>query len=287
MPFNEGESLRQRLDREGPLPVAEAVAIAATIAGALDYAHHQGIVHRDIKPENILLHTGQAMVSDFGIARANDAAAGETQAAGTLTSTGVLVGTPRYMSPEQVLGDPADARTDVYALGCVLYEMLAGTPPFSGPTAQAVRPVTRWNPCPWCGRPGARCRRRSEEDLTRHPMHSEVYEVGPAAAATINDRRAAGGHVWAVGTTVARTLETVADTKGRIRPAQGETALFIHPPHAFRVVDRLLTNFHLPRSTLLMLVCAFGGYEQVMRAYAEAVRERYRFYSYGDAMAVI
>jgi S-adenosylmethionine:tRNA ribosyltransferase-isomerase len=79
----------------------------------------------------------------------------------------------------------------------------------------------------------------------------------------------------------------VADASGQVTPASGETALFIYPPYAFRVVDKLLTNFHLPRSTLLMLVCAFGGYEHVMRAYAEAMRERYRFYSYGDAMAVV
>jgi TolB-like protein len=148
MPYVEGESLRQRLDREGPLPVADAVAVAAAIAGALDYAHHQGIVHRDIKPENILLHTGQAMVTDFGIARAVDAAAGDAPVGGTLTSTGVLVGTPLYMSPEQVLGEPVDARTDVYALGCVLYEMLTGTPPYTGPTAQAVLARHTLDPVP-------------------------------------------------------------------------------------------------------------------------------------------
>lgn len=125
------------------------------------------------------------------------------------------------------------------------------------------------------------------EDLSRHPMHSEVYAVGEPAARTINERRTAGGRVWAVGTTVVRTLETVADSAGRIQPGAGETSLFIHPPYAFRAVDRLITNFHLPRSTLLMLVCAFGGYEQVMAAYGDAVRERYRFYSYGDAMAVV
>jgi S-adenosylmethionine:tRNA ribosyltransferase-isomerase len=93
--------------------------------------------------------------------------------------------------------------------------------------------------------------------------------------------------VWAVGTTVVRTLETVARADGTIEPGTGDTALFIHPPYVFRVVDRMLTNFHLPRSTLLMLVCAFGGYERVMAAYREAVKERYRFYSYGDAMAII
>jgi len=125
------------------------------------------------------------------------------------------------------------------------------------------------------------------EDLAGHPMHGEVYEVSDAAARTINDRRRDGGRVWAVGTTVVRALETLADQTGRVAPGTGETALFIYPPYAFRVVDKLLTNFHLPRSTLLMLVCAFGGYEPVMRAYAEAIKERYRFYSYGDAMAVV
>ena len=125
------------------------------------------------------------------------------------------------------------------------------------------------------------------EDLAKHPMHAEVYQVGEEAATTINARRAAGGAVWAVGTTVVRTLETVGDETGRVRPGAGETRLFIYPPYRCRAVDRLLTNFHLPRSTLLMLVCAFGGYEAVMKAYGEAVREQYRFYSYGDAMLVM
>ncbi len=125
------------------------------------------------------------------------------------------------------------------------------------------------------------------EDLSAHPMHAEAYAVTEEAATTINQRRRAGGHVWAVGTTVVRTLETIADPSGAIRAGRGETALFIHPPYRFRTVDRVLTNFHLPRSTLLMLVCAFGGYGEVMRAYGEAVQQRYRFYSYGDAMAVI
>jgi S-adenosylmethionine:tRNA ribosyltransferase-isomerase len=126
-----------------------------------------------------------------------------------------------------------------------------------------------------------------DEDPARHRMHAEVYAVGAAAAATINARRAAGGRVWAVGTTVVRALETCADERGAVRPGAGETGLFIYPPYTFRAVDRLITNFHLPRSTLLMLVCAFGGYEAVMRAYREAVAAGYRFYSYGDAMAVV
>jgi S-adenosylmethionine:tRNA ribosyltransferase-isomerase len=123
--------------------------------------------------------------------------------------------------------------------------------------------------------------------IADHRMHAEWYRVGDAAAELINRRRQAGGRVWAVGTTVVRTLETVAANDGTIRPGAGDTSLFVYPPYRFRAVDRLLTNFHLPRSTLLMLVCAFGGYEQVMRAYDEAVRERYRFYSYGDAMVLI
>jgi len=126
-----------------------------------------------------------------------------------------------------------------------------------------------------------------ESDVANHRMESEDFDVSEAAAAAINERRQAGGRVWAIGTTVARTLETCAGARGIIVPGAGQTRLFIHPPFAFRAVDRLLTNFHLPRSTLLMLVCAFGGYERVMEAYRAAVSERYRFYSYGDAMVVV
>jgi S-adenosylmethionine:tRNA ribosyltransferase-isomerase len=131
------------------------------------------------------------------------------------------------------------------------------------------------------------------EDPRDHVMHAEWYEIGAAAAEVITTARARGGRVWAVGTTVARVLETSAlpappgPTAGAVRSGAGWTDLFIYPPFPFRAVDALLTNFHLPRSTLLMLVAAFGGYEPVMAAYGEAVRERYRLYSYGDAMAVV
>jgi len=125
------------------------------------------------------------------------------------------------------------------------------------------------------------------EDPAEHRLHAEWYRVPPEAADTINRARSAGGCVWAVGTTVTRTLDTVADEEGRIGPGEGETALFIRPGYRFRAVDRLLTNFHLPRSSLLMLVAAFGGYERIMAAYREAVERRYRFYSYGDAMAIV
>jgi tRNA A-37 threonylcarbamoyl transferase component Bud32 len=134
MPFVEGESLRDRLAREKQLPVADAVRIATEVASALDYAHRHGVIHRDIKPENILLHDGQALVADFGIALAM------TQAGGTrMTETGMSLGTPHYMSPEQAMGErEITARSDVYALGAVTYEMLSGEPPFTGPTAQAI-----------------------------------------------------------------------------------------------------------------------------------------------------
>lgn len=125
------------------------------------------------------------------------------------------------------------------------------------------------------------------EDPAAHPMHAERYELGEEQAAAINAARAAGGRVWAVGSTVVRVLETVADEKGRVRAGRGETNLFIRVPYRFRAVDRLITNFHLPRSTLLMLVAAFAGYELTMHAYREAIARGYRFYSYGDAMAVV
>ena len=134
MPFVEGETLRDRLNREKQLPVADAVRIATEVARALDYAHRHGVVHRDIKPENILLHDGQALVADFGIALAVSKAGGAR-----MTETGMRLGTPHYMSPEQAMGErEIDARADVYALGAVMYEMLTGDPPFTGSTAQAV-----------------------------------------------------------------------------------------------------------------------------------------------------
>jgi len=135
MPYVEGESLRDRLHRDKQLPVDEAVRIAREVADALEYAHRHGVIHRDIKPENILLHDGHAQVADFGIALAVSRSDGGTR----MTETGMSLGTPHYMSPEQAMGErEITARSDVYALGCVLYEMLSGEPPFTGPTAQAI-----------------------------------------------------------------------------------------------------------------------------------------------------
>ncbi len=151
MPFVEGESLRDRLTREKQLPLDDALLIAREVADALSYAHSRGVVHRDIKPENILLESGHAVVADFGIAKAISAAGGES-----LTQTGIAIGTPQYMSPEQAAGEKdIDGRSDLYSLACVLYEMLTGQPPFTGPTVESVvrqhmveqpRPVSQLRP---------------------------------------------------------------------------------------------------------------------------------------------
>jgi S-adenosylmethionine:tRNA ribosyltransferase-isomerase len=125
------------------------------------------------------------------------------------------------------------------------------------------------------------------DDPGEHVMHEEWYSISEDTARLINERRAAGGRVWAVGTTSVRTLESAADENGTIRAGSGETRIFIRPPYRFRVVDRIVTNFHLPRSTLIMLVAAFAGYDLTIRAYAAAVAEGYRFYSYGDAMVLL
>jgi serine/threonine-protein kinase len=134
MPLAEGETLRERLNREKQLPLDDALQIAREVADALSYAHDHGVIHRDVKPENIMLESGHAVVTDFGIARAISEAGGDR-----LTETGIAVGTPAYMSPEQASGSgDLDQRSDVYALACVVYEMLAGEPPFTGPTAESV-----------------------------------------------------------------------------------------------------------------------------------------------------
>ncbi len=134
MPYVAGENLRSRLERGGPLPMAEALAIAADVAEALDYAHRENVVHRDIKPENLLLRGGRALVCDFGLARAIDRAALEP-----LSSSGLVIGTPEYMSPEQAMAEAEiGVPSDIYALGCVVFEMLTGEIPFPGPTRQAI-----------------------------------------------------------------------------------------------------------------------------------------------------
>ncbi|HEX6250341.1 MAG TPA: serine/threonine-protein kinase, partial [Gemmatimonadaceae bacterium] len=145
MPFVEGESLRARLMHERQLPVDEAVRITREVASALDYAHRHGVVHRDIKPENILLHDGRAQVADFGIALAVSSAGGGTR----MTETGMSLGTPHYMSPEQGLGRPVDHRSDLFSLGIVLYEMVTGRLPFVGSTTtETIEKIAHADPDP-------------------------------------------------------------------------------------------------------------------------------------------
>jgi serine/threonine-protein kinase len=142
MPYVRGESLRQRLGREVQLPIEDAVAIARTVADALAYAHAQGVIHRDVRPKNILLEAGHALVADFGIAAVLEAAGGER-----LSAAGIVLGVPEYSSPEQGAGGSAlDGRTDIYSLGCVLYEMLTADPPFTGATRAAVLARHRSDP---------------------------------------------------------------------------------------------------------------------------------------------
>ena len=179
MPFVEGESLRDRIRRERQLPVDVALQIGREAARALDYAHQHGIVHRDIKPENILLTSdGTTLVADFGIARALE---GDDR----LTQTGFAIGTPAYMSPEQAAGDKGvDARTDVYSLGAVLYEMLAGEPPFTGPTAQAMIARRLSEPPPSV--------RRSRPNVPEARGPGHPAGAGPGARRPIRVRRGAG-----------------------------------------------------------------------------------------------
>jgi len=189
MPYVEGESLRERLIREKQLPIADALAIAREVADALGYAHARGVVHRDIKPENILLEGGHAVVADFGIARAVSAAGADR-----LTQTGMSVGTPLYMSPEQAAGDrDLDGRSDLYSLGCVLYEMLGGQAPFTGPTAAAVArqhlvteaaPVTNLRPTVPAEVAGALARTLAKNPADRfNPAAQFVQALSTAAVA--------------------------------------------------------------------------------------------------------
>jgi S-adenosylmethionine:tRNA ribosyltransferase-isomerase len=125
------------------------------------------------------------------------------------------------------------------------------------------------------------------DDPSTHVMHEELYSIGERSAATLEECRRSGGAIWGVGTTTVRALESALLDDGRFAHGTGETRLFIRPPRQIRAVDKLITNFHLPRSSLLMLVAAFAGYELTMRAYREAIDAGYRFYSFGDAMVIL
>src|SRR5207249_5608087 len=205
MPYVEGKSLRQHLEREAQLPLDEALRITRVIASALDFAHARGIIHRDIKPENVMLHQGEPMVADFGIALAVSAAGPER-----LTGTGIALGTPAYMSPEQASGErKLDGRSDQYSLACVLYEMLAGEPPYTGPTAQAIIAKRLTEPIPHLG-------------TVRRVSPAVEAAVTKALAKTPADRFAtAGAFVRAL------TAGSTRATHARWRPAGTALAVLI------------------------------------------------------------
>jgi TolB-like protein len=192
LPYVRGESLRERLRRERQLPLADALRITRQIASALDYAHGEGVIHRDIKPENVLLFEGEAMLADFGIALAITTAGGER-----LTETGLSLGTPAYMSPEQATADPdLDGRSDQYGLACMVYEMLAGEPPYTGPTAQAVIAKRLSEPTPHL---------RTVREVPRHVENALLRALSRSPA----DR-------FATATAFAYALERGSGTPGRV-----------------------------------------------------------------------
>ena len=197
MPYVEGESLRDRLDRERQLPLDQAIAIAREVADALGYAHTHNVVHRDIKPENILLSGGHAMVADFGIAKALNSVGGEK-----LTETGLALGTPYYMSPEQATGDFLDGRADQYALGCVLYEMLAGTPPFQGSTGQSILARHAVDPVPSLRTVRGTIPTGVEHAITRALAKSPADRFATAAEFALALTQAATGPATVATTTV-------------------------------------------------------------------------------------
>jgi TolB-like protein/Tfp pilus assembly protein PilF len=236
MPYVEGESLRDRLNRQKQLPVADALRIARDTADALDYAHQHGVIHRDIKPENILLTARHALVADFGIARALGGGTGGRADQPGLTETGMSLGTPAYMSPEQASGERGlDQRTDIYSLGCVLYEMLAGEPPFTGPTAQVVL-TRRFTETP-------RALRQVRDAV---PPEIEAA-VAKALARSPADRFETAGEL-------ARALEAGATGSGEHAPAATASAAPTATLHARAPVPAFARRYPL----LITLLVGFG-----------------------------
>ncbi|MGD8698998.1 MAG: protein kinase, partial [Gemmatimonadales bacterium] len=236
MPYVAGESLRGRLERETQLPIDEALRITEQVASALEYAHRQDVIHRDIKPENILLHEGEAMVADFGIALAVSAAGGER-----LTETGISVGTVEYMSPEQATGEEVDARSDIYSLGCVLYEMLVGEPPYTGPTGMAVLAKRLSDPVPRARRLRGAIPEAVDAALARALATERVDRFGSArefAEALVAE--AAGG-VEAVKSIVVLPFENLSSDPENAFFADGLTEELIadlSKVRALRVISR-------------------------------------------------
>src|SRR3954452_1243990 len=209
MPLVEGESLRDRLRRGGAQPLADVLRWAAELADALAYAHGHGVIHRDIKPENILLSGQHALLADFGVARAL-----ETSADDRITETGLALGTPTYMSPEQALADKAlDGRADLYSLGCVLYELLTGEPPYTGPSAQSIIAKRLSDPVPSA--------RRLRETVP--PALDDILQRLLAKAPA--DRLAGGAELGAALAALPPTTNTVATAESPTRPPHPRTAL--------------------------------------------------------------
>jgi serine/threonine-protein kinase len=205
MPLVEGESLRDRLSREKQLPIGDAVRIGSEVASALDYAHRHGVIHRDIKPENILLHDGRALVADFGIALA------ASKAGSRMTETGMSLGTPHYMSPEQAMGErEITARSDVYALGAMVYEMLAGDPPFTGSTAQAIVAKVLTNEPP-----PLQPQRRSIPEHVEAAVMTALEKLPADRFATAGEFGAALGGTGGMST--AATSRRTVGARGRVR----------------------------------------------------------------------
>ena len=243
MPYVEGESLRDRLTREKQLALADGLRIAADVAAALGYAHSRGVVHRDIKPENILLEGDQAVVADFGIARAIRAAGGDR-----LTGTGFAVGTPAYMSPEQAGGVPdLDGRADIYALGCVLYEMLAGAPPFLGPSAQAILARHSVDPVPSLhtlrSTVPAGIEQAIEKALAKVPADRFATAADFANALSLKSGHAAARLGWSPSRRALIAFVVVAGVSAALwawhpwRAADRPLVIMMDSPHPSRVYD--------------------------------------------------
>ena len=263
MPFVEGESLRDRLTREHQLSIPDAVRIATEVAGALDYAHRHGVVHRDIKPENVLLHEGQALVADFGIALAVSRSDGGTR----MTETGMSLGTPHYMSPEQAMGErEITARSDVYALGAMTYEMLLGEPPFTGPTAQSiVAKVMTEKPAPLIPRRDTVPPEVEDAVLTAlAKLPADRFDTAAAFAAALNRQRGTLARASLPGATAARPAE-----RRRFRVAvafatlAGLAAVYfaVRPG---REPSRAVARFGVALSDLRTATQVYGGPEIVL-----------------------
>ncbi len=292
MPYIDGESLRTRLEREGRLPVEQAIEIARQVADALQTAHEQGVIHRDVKPENILIaRSGHALLADFGIARASTGAG----PVDTMTQAGLTIGTVAYMSPEQALGErDIDARSDIYALGCVLYEMLTGAPPFTGPTAMSVlsKHLTAPPPDLRAQRPEAPdavvalIARALAKDPADRPASAREFALGMSTSA---ERQAVSRSPSLLTDTVAAAsrlsvavlpIATIGGTKDDEYFGEGlteELTLALSRLEGLRVVSRTSAASFRGQSLPISAIAAQLGVEFVVEASVRRAGERLRF----------